>query len=488
MVDQLRRLKSLSGSEQASHYHKRERRRTRVDPALGLFQTHSFVAADSGFDVGDAFPDRTRPITIAVDIRRSGSSSNGIVFELGNAATGLAIWVTGSAVYACAGNSAADAGVTLNVSNGIANTGSLMRIVFAVVPGTGAARLWVNGKLRAARTSANGALVDGFSADASGGIGAVSTAVIARVPAAQRVTLANVAIVGPVRVFAGQTPRSFNDQIEESAVFAPTDVAGLSIWWDPSEPTARTLDTGVSPPLVTALANIVSPGDGDGTGTLSGASPPQYAAAALNGNDAMFFDAASNRALVMQTTASTTNKVGTGPWRVFTVVRFSSVTTGQECIFANCGSDAGGGSFNLQHNNTGTDILRAAAADAADGTQQVGAITQAASPINDGNIHVVMMGRKDGTGTAGVDQLTLWIDGVEVGTVDLDATFGSMSNTGATNLVTAWLMIGAVGLAPNQGQRYLDDCYVGPFLLYKADVSSEDEASIYEYLAERWVP
>lgn len=201
---------TLTGRGHARTYAARERRRGHHDPARGLFRTHRYVSGDSGFDVGDAFPDRDRPATFAVDVRRDTPSAQGIVFEAGDATTGLVIWVPmgGDDISASAGD-AGDDGVTLTATDVLEADGQVARVVFAVIPGTGEARLWVNGEIRAAGVAVNGALPNGWASDSVAGIGEVQGTVSSRVPAADRITLVNASIVSTVDAFAGQRPRHF---------------------------------------------------------------------------------------------------------------------------------------------------------------------------------------------------------------------------------------------------------------------------------------
>lgn len=214
MVRLLTRRHGVRGRQaQAIAWKRRRRTLGHLDPSRGLDQSHGFAAAASGFDVSDHFPDRSRPITIAVDVKREAATATGILFEAGDATTGLAIWLFPTPagpvdVFACAGD-VGDDGITLTAENVLQGDGQIARIVFSVIPGTGEARLWVEGELRASGTSVNGELPNGWAADSAAGVGEVSGAVTTRVPAAQRVTLADALMVTPVRAFDGQRPIHF---------------------------------------------------------------------------------------------------------------------------------------------------------------------------------------------------------------------------------------------------------------------------------------
>ena len=195
---------------QAAAYFQRKRHCGLMDPARGLFVTHRFVAADSGFDVGDRFPVRTAPVTFSVTIRRDASAAaHGIIFEAGDATTGLALWIAGNGqdVMAAVGD-VGNGGATATVTSAVMAAGQTIRIVVSVVPGTGELRLWVNGRVARA-ASVTKPLPNGWAADSAAGIGQVSGAVSARVPAADRISLVGAAIASPIFAFDGQRPQHF---------------------------------------------------------------------------------------------------------------------------------------------------------------------------------------------------------------------------------------------------------------------------------------
>lgn len=146
---------------------------------------------------------------MTVTVKRTAASPTGIILEFGSATVGLAIWfaVADGKIYAAAGDAGAADGVTLA---GIAPPqDQIIRIVFSVIPGSGKARLWVNGRLVAAGEATGGSLPNGWADTGGGAIGAVETTVTTRVPAADRVTLANAAILSPANAFQNQQPRQF---------------------------------------------------------------------------------------------------------------------------------------------------------------------------------------------------------------------------------------------------------------------------------------
>lgn len=205
-------LPAQSSVDQATLYHSRERRAGFVDPSKDLFRTHAYTVQDSPFDDDAAFTeaDRDAPITVEAWVRRTATGARGIVVEVGDATTGMAIWIPdgGTDISACAGD-AGDDGVTVTAADVLAADTQLAKVVFAVIPGTGQARLWVNGRLHAAGAAVNGALPNGWAAGEDGGIGEVATTCSDRIPVGDQITLTNAAVVAPVSFFRGQRPRQF---------------------------------------------------------------------------------------------------------------------------------------------------------------------------------------------------------------------------------------------------------------------------------------
>lgn len=190
-------------------------RRRRARPDRGLHLTHLYGVGDSGFDVGDAFPDRSRPITVAVDVRRDGDSAIGTILDLGIAGRGIALWIgtnganVGAAAGFASGEGGGTTGVTLNAANVLAANTQVARLVFACIPGNGSARLWVNGVLAVHGAASGAAFSTDWGDDGLAGIGEVQDTVSNRVPVLARVTLADASIVSDVRIYQGQTPRAY---------------------------------------------------------------------------------------------------------------------------------------------------------------------------------------------------------------------------------------------------------------------------------------
>lgn len=194
---------------QAHNFNARERRKSLYDPSFELHRTHQFAYNATGLDTDGIFPDRSKAITVAVTVKRTAASPTGIILELGSATTGLAIWfaVADGKIYAAAGDAAAADGVTLEGT--APPQDQIIRIVFSVIPESGKARLWLNGDLVAHGVSTNGDMPNGWADAGDGAVGAVDGTVTTRVPVADRVTLANAAIISPVNAYNNQRPRQF---------------------------------------------------------------------------------------------------------------------------------------------------------------------------------------------------------------------------------------------------------------------------------------
>ncbi len=221
----------------ASKFHARERRKSLYDPSYGLFRTHQFAPDASDIATGDVFPSRALPVTMAVTVKRTGVSPQGVILEFGSSITGIALWFSGAddKLYAAAGDGTVlasdiiwldgditwlDGDITwlgdpeytedgLTLTGIDSPQGQVLRIVFSVIPSVGKARLWVNGHLAAHGQESGGFVTNGWSDDEVGAIGQVSGSVTSRVPEADRITLANAAVISPVNVFQNQRPRQF---------------------------------------------------------------------------------------------------------------------------------------------------------------------------------------------------------------------------------------------------------------------------------------
>ncbi len=185
----------------AHRFHARERRKSLYDPSFELLRTHQFDYNETGIVTDDAFPDRTKPITFAVVTKVTDALPTGIIFEFGSATLGVALWyaVADGKIYAAAGDAVAADGVTLEGT--APPVGQGVRIVFSIIPGSGKARLWINGQLVASGEATGGEFPNGWADTGNGAVGAVEGSVTSRVSVADRIALANAVILSPVNVF-----------------------------------------------------------------------------------------------------------------------------------------------------------------------------------------------------------------------------------------------------------------------------------------------
>lgn len=259
--------------------------------------------------------------------------------------------------------------------------------------------------------------------------------------------------------------------------FDPDSVAGLSMWYDPSDPATLTL----SGSEVTSLDNKASTGSlGD---LFSAASGPTLSA--INSRPALEFDGLD--ALWITNPGFAGNLTGTGGFRVFVVFLSKTGNTTFCTLIRNCNRDANGGAWGMNLNNpsAGTGYTRAFLND----EQPPGNVSllDHNGSINDGAAHVVMLGRKVGTGAGGVDQHVGSFDATEHTPVDMAAGFGSTSNDGTLTSTNGRFALGARALTAGGLDRYADNLLIGEVLVYAADLSPTDEAAVRDYLTQKWL-
>lgn len=200
------------GVRSVSRFNSRKQRLSLVDPAFPLSRTHTFDHDEAAIDTDAAFPDRDKVITFAMAIKRSGASSNGVLFTLGGSTRGVAAAIDGTGlIFAAGAVAASDDGVDITAANVFLGTGIPYRLVFSVHPNKGRVNLWVNGGSHTFGTSVNGTFNGDWGGTSNGAVGQVGAGgIIDRIPAGQRVTLADTLIVTPLSVYQNQLPRQFN--------------------------------------------------------------------------------------------------------------------------------------------------------------------------------------------------------------------------------------------------------------------------------------
>lgn len=200
---------ALSRRAQAFRYHSRERRRS-LAGVPELFRTHAYPIPSATIDVA-GFPDpsRSRPVTFHTAVEFGAGAHAGLVFELGDDTTAVALYVDGQVLTLRAGDASAGDFAEASFDNGAAFTEGLrLELVAAIDPGTGRARLWAEGVELARDQAANGALPNGWAAETDGAFAAAATGAL---PADVTETgaPANFAVVAPLSVYVGQVPRHF---------------------------------------------------------------------------------------------------------------------------------------------------------------------------------------------------------------------------------------------------------------------------------------
>lgn len=207
----------MANSQLQSFLIKKRRDRTKSlrDIMSGLYPTHNLGLADANITVASVFPVRNRPVTFSTEIEVTNANPSGLIFEFGSSARGIKLGVANAKIQYAAGDGDAGTEVTIGsiaIPTITATPGYRFKIVLAINPGNGKARLWVNGqiKVRSEPTPASG-LEGGEWADS--GAGSVGSAeqgtsnprtddVITTAPS-------GFALVAPVKVAMGQLPRQF---------------------------------------------------------------------------------------------------------------------------------------------------------------------------------------------------------------------------------------------------------------------------------------
>ncbi len=201
----------LTGRQrQTALFYRRDNRRRSADPSTALFRTHTFAAGATNIDTAGAFGDtasRSRAISFAFTLTRSGSG-DGVVVEFGSASRGFAVWLSGANMGVAAGASTGGGtsanGTSVVITNALPVTGRKYRFTIAIDPGPGRIEVWRDGK-RIGSVQAAGSTFNGPWADTGNGcVGNVTGTVIDRVPLANRIAMANAALVGPISAYLHQ--------------------------------------------------------------------------------------------------------------------------------------------------------------------------------------------------------------------------------------------------------------------------------------------
>ena len=198
---------------QARRYYARERRKALDGGPPALHRTREYPIPSTPILAAE-FPDTDVPITLRTRVRIVANAGvhEGLIFEVGDAATAMAAWIDDDQIAFRAGDAlAADRGLA-SVTTG---TGELQidrefDLTFVVNPGDGRVRIWDRGDNELARDAAsNGQLPNGWAASSNG---AFAAAAVGALPADVLQTGApnGFVVIRPLSVFVGQVPRHFH--------------------------------------------------------------------------------------------------------------------------------------------------------------------------------------------------------------------------------------------------------------------------------------
>lgn len=254
--------------------------------------------------------------------------------------------------------------------------------------------------------------------------------------------------------------------------FAPGDLANLAAWYDPSQSTYRT----ISGTDLQELDNAVDPSnDGQLDDDVTGSASPQWGTTSPTGLPLFEVSDVTDRCLAGRQLSYAGYRVGSDPFRFFIV--FSTEDSANVSLFQNGAQDASGGGFNVRFNAGGANEVRWMIQD----DTNTDTYTDTVAGAFDGDLHVLMLGRKAGTPNV----LRARLDLTVFDSTNMTAGFGAAENDGSTNAAAGYFFFGAAAAAPTSGQKYMDG-FIGESLLYKNDLSDYDEVQVMRYLMNRW--
>lgn len=180
-------------THQATQFHARERNRSFRDATRDLFKTHDLPRLAGVIDTDVVFPDPVRDSVFTISIEGTPSTGESTLITLGGGGEAqLTLGYTNGDLVATAGGPDADDTIDLGASSALI-LDKFQTIVFAVRPGTGEGRLWIDGLLFDRATSVNGSFGGPFAGPGDGSVAVSTPAALARVQA-----------------FTKQIPRHFN--------------------------------------------------------------------------------------------------------------------------------------------------------------------------------------------------------------------------------------------------------------------------------------
>lgn len=179
-------------------WHLQHGRKERRDPIYGLTRTHDLPTTHLATIPSDAFSvtQTTQPITFLLEFATSGVAE-GVKFEWGargGPASCTIACINTDITQAAAGSTVVnDDQVKSDTLPNLFQVGKTHRVVWAINPGNGKARIWVDGKRVWAGQSVNQSLNGPWAAQGDGSIIITGTSVLARMEA-----------------YAGQLPSQFD--------------------------------------------------------------------------------------------------------------------------------------------------------------------------------------------------------------------------------------------------------------------------------------
>ncbi|MCK5612906.1 hypothetical protein KAR91_64125 [Candidatus Pacearchaeota archaeon] len=218
MPPALQPLKSLDEQEQAIFFHSRERRRSLAGiPEMN--RTHQLygetVMEIADIATGDIFPVRTNLVSFktAITITENAGQHRGLVFEFGDDAIGVALWVGDQTIGFHAGEDGVVNGATALFDNAAElPVGLELELIAAVRPGDGRVRVWANGNELARSTASSDTfgVAGAWTAASNGSFAAAAQGtVVPDVPAISQGAPAGFTVIEPLSVYEGQVPRHF---------------------------------------------------------------------------------------------------------------------------------------------------------------------------------------------------------------------------------------------------------------------------------------
>lgn len=195
-----------------------KRRKARAEFSPG-FVTH-LIRGSSSIPVtplvtDDLFPDRSLPITFQTRIRILGEVAQGLIFEFGSSTRGAAAWVEGTGIGFVAGDGDGEGlmrGTAFWDLEGTLETSREFQLTFAIIPGSGAVRLWNFGRREANGVATNNDFGPGDWADTENGSFASAPVgtVMDTVPVGSRIAPSNFEVIQQLKIFNHQAPMGFN--------------------------------------------------------------------------------------------------------------------------------------------------------------------------------------------------------------------------------------------------------------------------------------